>query len=233
MMLAMSVTLYENWCHTTTGSPVPLYTSSATLPTEQKNGGVLWIGGVHGDEPEGVELALSTLQWLKSHTQKMFWSLIPCLNPDGVVLRQRTNARGVDLNRNYPSKDWSAVARAPRYHPGPCPNSEPEIQALVKLIQEQKPHVIVHCHSWKPSIVCAGPEALRLGQHFSDSTGYPLLDDIGYPTPGSLSQYAWQDLGIPVVCIEEKERIHLSTVWPRFKTGVENFFKDLVTRVGT
>ena len=31
---------------------------------------------------------------------------IPCLNPDGMQLGRRTNANGVDLNRNFPTKNW-------------------------------------------------------------------------------------------------------------------------------
>ena len=31
---------------------------------------------------------------------------IPCLNPDGMALGTRTNANGVDLNRNFPTKNW-------------------------------------------------------------------------------------------------------------------------------
>ena len=31
---------------------------------------------------------------------------IPCLNPDGMALNRRTNANGVDLNRNFPTKNW-------------------------------------------------------------------------------------------------------------------------------
>ena len=31
---------------------------------------------------------------------------IPCLNPDGMSKNTRTNSNGVDLNRNFPTKNW-------------------------------------------------------------------------------------------------------------------------------
>lgn len=189
-------------------------------------GGLLWIGGVHGDEPEGVELATQTLQWLLNTKTPITWewSLIPCLNPDGVVLKQRTNGNGVDLNRNYPSKDWSPAARKNRYHPGPEAGSEPENRALTKLIEVQKPKLIVHCHSWKPCIVCSGQPGMKYANWLAEASGYELKEEIGYETPGSLSSYAWKDHGIPVICIEEKDHEDLNLVWPRFSHGVKKIF---------
>jgi len=194
---------------------------------------ILFIGGIHGDEPEGVELALQTLVWLNSSyasgnnsTIVVPWLLIPCINPDGYKANQRTNSNGVDLNRNFPSLDWSPNYQAPRYFPGHHPASEPETRALVRLIMQERPRLILHSHSWNPAIVVTGELALIDAQRLSTSSGYQIQNDIGYPTPGSLGQFGWNDCGIPVICIEEQEKSDLSVVWPNFAEGLRQIFGD-------
>ncbi|MES2963992.1 MAG: M14 family zinc carboxypeptidase [Bdellovibrionota bacterium] len=226
-----------SWKKTALGTPIALY---ASAPLEQLLGAkpLLLMGGIHGDEPEGVRLAEDTLQWLKSHTSEgkndtrvCPWILIPCLNVDGFAKRTRVNGRGVDLNRNYPSRDWSAEARAERYFPGTGPASEPEIQAVVELIQAHRPRLVIHCHSWKPCIVGTGALSKRDSARLAKSSGYDDVDEIGYPTPGSLSRYAWHDHEIPVICIEEQEELKdLSSIWPRFSEGMKSIFEDLSLR---
>ena len=65
-------------------------------------GAVLVIGVVHGDEQQGDYLIRKYYE-LCPETKLM---LVPCLNPDGMESKTRTNFRGVDLNRNFPSKNW-------------------------------------------------------------------------------------------------------------------------------
>jgi murein peptide amidase A len=232
------------WKKTALGTPIELFASHdlETLRREQLRP-ILLMGGIHGDEPEGVELATKTLEWLKSNTsdgkdssassaKKVCpWIIVPCLNVDGFKNRTRVNGRGVDLNRNYPSKDWNQEARAERYFPGPSPASEPEIQGVVELVRDFSPRLIIHCHSWKPCIVGAGPSGWTDTKRLSESSGYEAMEDIGYPTPGSLSQYGFLDLGIPVICIEEQDEMKdLSSIWPRFEKGIKAVFHDLSMR---
>ncbi|MCB0350465.1 MAG: DUF2817 domain-containing protein [Bdellovibrionales bacterium] len=223
----MPVVETHNWAKSALGQDIALFKSN-----ENPEHPILLIGGVHGDEPEGVQLANDSLQWLKSNTTHKLapWIVIPCLNPDGFKKNERTNGNGVDLNRNYPSRDWSPAASKPRYSPGPSPSSEPEIKALVALIQQSKPRLIIHCHSWNPCVVYTGepgrPDATALG----DSSGYEVRDDIGYPTTGSLSQYGWHDNKIPIICIEEAEHAPLKDVWLHFGSGIQKIFSNLSLR---
>lgn len=225
-----------NWKKSALGTPIALH---ASAPLEQllRERPILLMGGIHGDEPEGVRLAEDTLQWLKSNTSSgkalCPWILIPCLNVDGFARKTRVNGRGVDLNRNYPSRDWSPEARAERYFPGTGPGSEPEIQAVVELIRTYSPRLIIHCHSWKPCIVGTGPRAKRDTERLAKSCGYEAMEEIGYETPGSLSRYGWHDQGLPVICIEEDDTLtNLSTIWPRFERGMREVFEDLSLREG-
>ncbi len=221
-----------SWKKTALGTPIELF-ASRDLEDLRGTQPILLMGGIHGDEPEGVELATRTLEWLKTEAaagrddQIAPWIVIPCLNKDGFANGTRVNGRGVDLNRNYPSNDWAPGAPKERYNPGPKPMSEPEIEGVVELIQTFRPRLIIHCHSWKPMVVYAGEPAKTDSERLSKASGYIVKPDIGYPTPGSLSQYGWVDHRVPVICIEEQDELtDLSPVWPRFAEGMKEIFRD-------
>jgi Predicted deacylase len=220
----------SSWAKTHLGTNIELYKKSHSL-SDFSEAPILFIGGVHGDEPEGVRLAQEFLQWLKSEEATNSenirpWILVPCINPDGYAKNERTNGAGVDLNRNFPCRDWSPEHKAPRYYPGPSAGSESEVQALVKLIEDEKPHLIVHFHSWEPCIVYTGKPGKDAAELLATGNGYEAREDIGYPTPGSLGQYGWLEAKTPVICIEEQADIELDKVWPHFKDGL----KLLVTK---
>jgi hypothetical protein len=56
--------------------------------------------GIHGDEPAGPMAIRRLLQENLWPHDADLW-VMPCLNPEGFVLRRRTNGEGVDLNRDY------------------------------------------------------------------------------------------------------------------------------------
>jgi predicted deacylase len=225
----------DTWAHTDLGTPIALYSShepdeAATLRP------ILLMGGVHGDEPLGVHLAKKTLEFLVEDARRpqpevrVPWIVIPCLNVDGYARNTRVNGRGVDLNRNYPSRCWAPGFEKERYNPGPHPASEAEIQALVALIERTHPRLIIHCHSWKAMVVCAGEPGMKDASRLAASSGYEVSPDIGYPTPGSLSQYGWVDHGIPVICIEEADESSPQQVWSGFGPGMREIFLDASPR---
>lgn len=186
---------------------------------------VLILGGVHGDEVEGVACARGLLEsFLASFPYKIQVTLIPEMNPEGVLLKTRGNSRGVDLNRNLPTKDWSPETKTPRYNPGPQALSEKENQALVQELQN-KPHLIVSLHSWQPVLNVNGdcrPEAETL----SKITGYKIDDDIGYPTPGCLGTYTGLERQIPTLTYEIERGLSLDQV---IKTHVPAVLEMLKT----
>lgn len=217
-----------NWAMSTSGKPIALFSSkrvrSKKVASPQQKP-ILFLGGVHGDEPEGVCLAQYTLKLLGECQKETHpWALIPCLNPDGLFKKTRVNDRGVDLNRNFPEKNWTAFHTAPRYFPGSEPASEPEVKALVQLIDEIEPRVIIHCHSWKPCIVLTGDKEIETAKLLSQHTGYTFTQDIGYPTPGSLGEYGWRERGIPVICIEVEEKLPNLEIEKLFHRAIEEIF---------
>lgn len=147
---------------------------------------------------------------------------VPCVNPDGTALSSgqaapweleqaqaisggfpgfpqtwKANARGVDLNLNFPAKWEEAVickglsGPAPQNWPGPAPLSEPESRLMASLADRVRPHVLVTLHAqgeeiyWQfGSIKPTGAEAM--GREMERCSGYRLTE---VPTESSRAGY--------------------------------------------
>ncbi|CAH0350958.1 M14 family murein peptide amidase A [Aquabacterium sp. CECT 9606] len=167
---------------------------------------VLVIGGVHGDELSSTSLVL---HWIRAATEtpsNIHWRFVPLVNPDGMLLAspRRTNARGVDLNRNFPTPNWDKEApqywskrtkNDPRRYPGPKPLSEPESKWLFDEMERWKPDLIVSVHAPYGVLDFDGPTSppQKLGRLY--------LDQVGI-FPGSLGNYGGVHKKMPVVTIE-------------------------------
>jgi predicted deacylase len=178
---------------------------------------VLLIGGIHGDEPEGQPLVERLVDELTADTRAMRDTtllIVRDLNPDGTAVHSRTNANGVDLNRNFPASNWDSTARNPRMNPGPRPESEPETRVLVELIRAFQPDrmLVMHATHGKPMNNYDGP-ARAIAESMSQSNGYDPAATIGYPTPGSLGSYAGSDMQIPIITLELPRGISADTAW--------------------
>jgi hypothetical protein len=168
---------------------------------------ILLLGGVHGDEFSSVSIVFQWMQRLATDRfQPFYWRVVPCLNPDGLltVPETRTNARGVDLNRNFPTPDWEQTAMAywekrtqrdPRRYPGPAAQSEPETRWLIRHIERFRPHAIVTVHAPFGVLDYDGPREPPL------QLGFLRLNLLG-AYPGSLGSYAGLYLGVPVITLE-------------------------------
>ncbi len=168
---------------------------------------VLIIGVFHGDEPQGKFLIEKYL--LKEKKSSVLF--IPCLNPDGMQNNTRTNSNGVDLNRNFPTKNWgedtSAAGDNPEnYYAGSSPASEIETKFLVEIIDEYKPKLVLTLHAPYKIVNFDGP-AEDISQKISDIIGYPVEPSIGYPTPGSFGTYCGVERNIPTITLELDEEI--------------------------
>ena len=103
------------------------------------------VGQMHGDEHAGPR----TARWVRVHVHPRpgtgIW-VVPTMNPDGNARNTRKNARGVDLNRNWPTSGWRHAARGSRYYGGPRAGSEPEVKAMMRFLSRVKPYRIASLH---------------------------------------------------------------------------------------
>lgn len=167
---------------------------------------VLVVGAMHGDELSSAAVALHWIQYASEVPADAHWRFIPALNPDGLMARpaKRVNANGVDLNRNFPTPNWTRDAKIyweqrtrkdPRRWPGPKPLSEPESTYFRDEMNRFKPDLVVSIHAPYGVLDFDGPTVppARLGRLY--------LDQLGI-FPGSLGNYGGVHKGMPVVTIE-------------------------------
>jgi murein peptide amidase A len=160
---------------------------------------LLVVGGVHGNEESSVAAALALVPWLEAHPPRRRVVLLPALNPDGVVAGTKNSARDVDLNRNFPARNFRPE-HEPGYSPGPAPLSEPETRALAALVDVSLEGVVA-IHAPFACVNYDGPAA-EWAEAIAASCGWPARADIGYPTPGSLGSWLGRDRGLPVITLE-------------------------------
>ena len=94
---------------------------------------VLVVGSVHGDERQGMRVVSRLRQRLSGRSGPRgigIWT-VKSANPDGTAAGTRKNARGVDLNRNFPFR-WDGSLSG-GFHSGKRPASEPETRAVMRL----------------------------------------------------------------------------------------------------
>ncbi|MGM0423917.1 MAG: M14 family murein peptide amidase A [Thermodesulfobacteriota bacterium] len=168
---------------------------------------VLVVGGTHGDEYSSISVLFKWMDILKAHHSGLFhWKFVPLLNPDGLLKPQssRTNANGVDLNRNFPAPLWGKAGyqrwvektgKDPRYYPGQKPLSQAESIFLVELIQDFQPQAVISLHS-------------PLGLVDYDGPGRPPnnLGELQFQRlgnfAGTLGNFAGKQGQIPVLTLE-------------------------------
>lgn len=185
--------------------------------------------GVHGDEITPIKFCFDILHELNAiyNSPEFKDTLVvvyPIANPDGFFIDRptRVNARGVDVNRNLPTKDWEADALRlwrtrhrsdPRRYPGERPLSEPETVTQVNLIKRYGPQKIISVHSPLTILDYDGPVEItpqfgEVGSRASELLVQMAKKADGYEVrnfpffPGSLGNYAGNERGIPTYTLE-------------------------------
>ena len=183
------------------GAPLE-YWPSASGDTD-----ILIIGGIHGEEADTTVILSKALRCLEALPERI--ACVTCANPDGICRGTRGNARGVDLNRNFPTSDWAAqevshrwqyeLERDVRLTTGSAPASEPEIAALIGLVRQLRPRQLIALHG--PLACIDDPLESPLAHQIAARTGLPVVPDVGYSTPGSFGTWAKENT-IPIITWE-------------------------------
>ncbi len=176
-------------------------------PSGCGNTDLLIIGGIHGEELDSTIVLSKALRMLSSPPERV--AVVANANPDGGLRGMRGNAHGVDLNRNFPTGDWTPRAQTHRWtidsesdvelSTGRYAGSEPETEALISLVNSLQPKRLIALHG--PLACIDDPGNSDLGNWLSRKTGLPLVADVGYSTPGSFGTWALEK-GIPIITWE-------------------------------
>jgi murein peptide amidase A len=149
---------------------------------------VLVVGDVHGNEPAGEAIVARLKRERLSGVA--FW-LVRTANPDGRAHDTRQNARGVDLNRNFPYR-WAPGALG-TYYPGPRAASEPETRALMTLVRRIRPQLAVYYHQHLGITVRERGGDVAVEREYARRTGLPLRSLPDYHG----TAVSWEDRAVP------------------------------------
>ncbi|OAB33164.1 hypothetical protein PMSD_15750 [Paenibacillus macquariensis subsp. defensor] len=163
------------------------------------------------------------------------FQIVPMVNPDGVTLQQKglnafpkqdhaallkmnegshnfkrwkANAKGIDLNRQYPA-DWEHIkyaAPAPHYmnYKGKKPLEAKETQTIVKLTTALKPAIAISYNTsgeilyWNyktPAIHLKRDQSFA--KAYANKTGYTMVKPVPNPSGGGFTDWFIQNFGQP------------------------------------
>lgn len=203
--------LLKKNCQSVLGKPIYHFDKNGQTDKAKK---VLVISLIHGDEIGAGSLGRYWLERLQEIEPRNTWRIIPVANPDGALKKTRTNASGVDLNRNFPTQDWDSQAEtfwkkksqgSERKFPGVKSASEPEVNCLLDHLHEFNPDFVISIHTPLNVLDFDGPD-LKPPKY--DYLPWRRLGNF----PGSLGRYLWVEKKIPVLTAELKSDLPQSAI---------------------
>jgi Zinc carboxypeptidase/Penicillin-insensitive murein endopeptidase len=162
----------------TRGQPIHAFTLGSGRPR------TLVVGCIHGNECAGSVVATRLLHARPPRRGSI--TIVQDVNPDGHAAKRRSNARGVDLNRNFPGT-WRPISTA-----GSTAGSEVETQLATQLIRRLRPDVTIWFHQPQGLVRAWGP-SVEIGRRYARLAGMRFAR-LPWP-PGSAT--AWQHGALP------------------------------------
>ena len=179
----------------------------------------LIVAGIHGGyEWNTVALANELIEYINENPdvipEDVTLYIIRNMNPDGEARSHdvdgRVNNNGVDLNRNFPSDNWTAEWDRDGcwiYRPttgGDYSGSEPETRTVMSFIASHQIRAMISYHSAALGVFPGGdpwePDSIRLAATLAKATDYPYPPiDTGCYYTGTLADWAVEnDVGAAV-----------------------------------
>ncbi|HET6882149.1 MAG TPA: M14 family zinc carboxypeptidase [Pirellulales bacterium] len=185
---------------------------------------VLVVGPLEGDSTAALELIESLaehLQRFPARTSGVRVTLLRDPNPDGRLRRTAGNARGVRLDRNFPTRDWRKIPSGSFWLSGREPESEPETRALVELVDDVRPDqvVILGATPRGADLAYAGA-AEELAREFAKSSGLRPHAVNVTAEQGSLAVYTGADRNVPTLLVRIPGNVQPDALWATYKRSL-------------
>jgi predicted deacylase len=202
-------------CHTVStygtsvqGRPLLAYNFGNSGPV------TMYVGAIHGNEGSSSGLMNAWIEELEANPDKIGNRrivVIPTINPDGLAANTRTNSRGVNLSRNFPTDNWvKDINDTDGKHKGgggKKPLSEPEAKALASFTSSMQPRLLLSFHAIG-SLVSGDPGGYSASYAskyaslagYRDATGSSGTFD--YDITGAYEDWSYRNAGIPSMVIE-------------------------------
>ncbi len=239
--------------------------STEDTPKFKENDITIVMCGVHGDEITPMKFCTDLILYMKeifedkekfdSELKNKIVLVAPLVNPDSFFTKKpsRVNAKGVDINRNFPTRDWQRDARNfwikkyrrdKRRNPGTYAASEPEVIFQMNLIKRYGPDKIISVHAPLTLLDYDGPNTIvtsENGNKVDGAKAEELLIQISkdasdykiqnYPFfPGSLGNWAGKERDIPTYTLElpSSDPSKSKDYWSLFKSSM---YKAVINNV--
>jgi murein peptide amidase A len=194
----------------------------------------LLVAAQHGEEAETGLLARRLLERVAGDETR--WAVVQVANPDGLLNGTRQNAAGVDLNRNFPCASWRSDPsftfppgidpdlrelphRTSRSSPGAEPASEPETKALMALVHELQPRLVLDLHAPIELILVRDGVPSEPVQMLAESAELPVFSELEVGSPGAFDEWLCEQ-GIPGI-VYVVEHAGLPQLCKRHLPGLE------------
>lgn len=202
-------------CHTTASYGTSLQGRGLVAYHFGNSGPVtMFVGAIHGNESSSSGLMQAWINELEANPDRLKGKqivVIPTINPDGVAAGTRTNSRSVNLNRNFPTSNWTRNIKdtdgTHKNGGGKKPLSEPESAALARITQQYSPRLLLSFHAIGSLVVGdAGSLSATKASQYASMVGYRnstgSTSTFDYDITGSYEEWTWQNVGIPSMVIE-------------------------------
>lgn len=216
---------------------------------------ILFVAGIHGNEVGTVKLARKIINYFYEFgrdalqcvsTRNIILYVIPCLNPDGYNLALknpdyrhrgrigRFNVNGVDLNRNFPTKNFKKYSEwgfgrdyndeKIKIFCGEFGGSEKETQALINFIKSENiQNLIIFHNAGKDVVYNSGDEIAKdWAETYHKFAKFKIRTNLNYS--GGAAEWAREN-NIHYLTVEGGSR--WGSDWKRQKRAIEKIMREL------